>query len=305
MNYFTTSLFNPAIAIAIASTFFLASSCSSAGKLGTPMMHKQGHPDREQGGGPMPHHGSDSTMPHRGKHNALQSTHLQLVVPPDIKPNTPFSLVLKIVDASGQPISNFETFHEKLLHLIIVSDNLSTFQHIHPEYQQNGQFEVTTSLPTPGQYTLFADYKPAGSQQRVSVSTVSVPGTEEAAPSAQFNTEKLVENAVVTLTRPKSALKVGEDTMLEFELKDATSKAPIALQPYLGELGHLVIIHNTQTLTEENYIHAHAMPNTPTGTVAFHTRFPRAGLYKMWGQFNREGKIITADFWVNVTESSQ
>ncbi len=267
-------------------------------------MHKQGHSGTEQQSGSMEHGGHDSTMPHGGGHHASLSTKLQLIAPPDIKPNTPFPLTLTITDSSGNPISNFETTHEKLLHLIVVSDNLTTFQHIHPEYRQSGQFEVTTSLPKPGKYTLFADYKPAGSQQQVSVATVSVPGTAETAPTATFDTEKVVEKTVIRLTLPKSELKAGEDAMLQFDLKDATSQAPVTLQPYLGNLGHLVIISNTSTLGEENYLHTHAMPNTPTGTVAFHTQFPRAGLYKMWGQFNRDGKIITADFWVNVPESS-
>ncbi|BCL38001.1 hypothetical protein [Nostoc sp. MS1] len=30
------------------------------------------------------------------------------------------------------------------------------------------------------------------------------------------------------------------------------------------------------------------------------TKFPKPGKYKLWGQFNRNGKIVTADFWVNV-----
>ncbi|WP_302850056.1 hypothetical protein [Sphaerospermopsis torques-reginae] len=42
------------------------------------------------------------------------------------------------------------------------------------------------------------------------------------------------------------------------------------------------------------------MKNTPDGTVKFHTKFPQSGTYKMWMQFDRNGKIKTADFWVNV-----
>ncbi len=53
-------------------------------------------------------------------------------------------------------------------------------------------------------------------------------------------------------------------------------------------------------LTEADYIHTHAMKNTTTGEVYFITSFPSAGKYKLWEQFNRNGKIVTADFWVNV-----
>ncbi len=72
------------------------------------------------------------------------------------------------------------------------------------------------------------------------------------------------------------------------------------LQPYLGEKGHLVIIKNSQKLTKSDYIHAHALKNSPTGEIDFATSFPQPGKYKLWLQFNRNGKINTADFWVNV-----
>ncbi len=37
-----------------------------------------------------------------------------------------------------------------------------------------------------------------------------------------------------------------------------------------------------------------------TPTVMGHTEFPTGGLYKLWGQFQRNGKVITVPFVVNV-----
>jgi hypothetical protein len=42
------------------------------------------------------------------------------------------------------------------------------------------------------------------------------------------------------------------------------------------------------------------MKDTPAAQVSFMTSFPTPGKYKLWGQFNRNGKIVIADFWVNV-----
>jgi len=53
-------------------------------------------------------------------------------------------------------------------------------------------------------------------------------------------------------------------------------------------------------LTEADYIHAHAIKDTLAGQVHFMTIFPQPGKYKVCGQFNRQGKILTADLWVNV-----
>jgi hypothetical protein len=42
------------------------------------------------------------------------------------------------------------------------------------------------------------------------------------------------------------------------------------------------------------------MKGTPAGRVEFMAKFPQPGKYKMWGQFDRGGKVIVADFWVDV-----
>ncbi len=39
--------------------------------------------------------------------------------------------------------------------------------------------------------------------------------------------------------------------------------------------------------------------------VAAHTAFPRAGLYKLWAQFQRGGKVISVPFIVRVPEGEQ
>jgi hypothetical protein len=284
------------LGLAIAAPLFFLQACSSSGnsrepRTRNPEMH---HMNDGMGRGHGFHDGS------HGRSNASVATQAKFSSRPQITSNKPVQLAIEISDSAGNPIANFETFHEKLMHLIVVSDNLQTFDHIHPEYKGNGKFEVMATFPKPGNYTLFLDYKPAGATQRVSILKESVPGTEAKTSPAVFAKEKTIGNTQVQLTLPSSALKAGQDIMLQFELKDTASKAPVTLQPYLGELGHLVIIQSVQNLTGDRYIHTHAMPNTPTGTVAFHTHFPEPGLYKLWGQFDRDGKIITADFWVNV-----
>ncbi len=42
-------------------------------------------------------------------------------------------------------------------------------------------------------------------------------------------------------------------------------------------------------------------PKSGGPDVMFHTNFPKPGLYKVWGQFQHKGKIITANYVVNVT----
>ncbi len=208
-------------------------------------------------------------------------------------------LAIDIKAKSGQAIDKFETFQTKKMHLIIVSDDLQTFSHVHPTYQQQGRFEVQANFPQGGNYTLISDYKPESQAEQVSLMQVKVAGKPASAPKLDFTKAKSIGDTKVQLTTDN--LKAGKETMLVFKMQQANGQPVSDLQPYLGERGHLVIMKSSDPLTRADYIHAHAVQHGTGGEVHFMTTFPKAGKYKMWGQFNRSGKIVTADFWVNVS----
>jgi hypothetical protein len=230
---------------------------------------------------------------------ATATAQATLSVPESIVSNQSVLLSIEVQDLNGEAINDFATFQEKLMHLIVVSDDLQVFHHIHPTYRGNGRFEVNESFPQSGQYTLFSDYKPAGGSENVSVLKVSVPGTAPVAPAIDLSRTKTIASTKVDLSVP-ATISAQQEVTLTFNLKDATTNQAIAVQPYLGEQGHLVVVRQTEALTRTDYIHAHALRNTPAGQVSFVTQFPRTGMYKLWGQFNRNGEIVIADFWVNV-----
>ena len=60
--------------------------------------------------------------------------------PPSTGEGELIRIAFKLPD--GSSVNDFERTHEKLLHLIIVSQDLSYFNHIHPEYKGGGVFEV-------------------------------------------------------------------------------------------------------------------------------------------------------------------
>jgi hypothetical protein len=252
-----------------------------------------------------PHNGhnmGDSYNEHSG-HSQLEPANAtaKLTLPSKITPNAPVPIAIEIKDKNGKVIANFDKFQEELMHLIVVSDDLQSFQHIHPAYKGNGRFEVQVYFPYSSNYTLFSDYKVAGKAEQVSVLKAPVPGQSPAKLKIDLATTKTFDNTQVNLKLSKSEIQAGQEVHLIFNLQDAaTKKPPTDLKPYLGERGHLVILKQSSTLTQADYIHAHAMKNTPDHEVHFIARFPKPGKYKMWGQFNRNGKIITADFWVTV-----
>ncbi|MEA5572663.1 hypothetical protein [Calothrix sp. UHCC 0171] len=243
-------------------------------------------------------HGNHSTNSKLESANAIA----KLTVATKITPKTPVDLVIDIQDKAGKTIDNFDQFQEQLMHLIIVSNNLEYFHHIHPTYKGKGRFEVETDFPQPGGYTLFSDYKVAGKAEQVSILNTQVSGASaNSTAKIDLATTKTFGNTQANLKLSQPTIKAGENVHLIFNLLDtASNQPPKDLQNYLGERGHLVILKQSSPLTEADYIHAHAMKDTPEGEIHFMTSFPKPGKYKMWGQFNRNGKIITADFWIDV-----
>lgn len=231
-----------------------------------------------------------------------KSFQAKMTVPDEISQGRAFPIKILIRGDRGQNVSDFDMFQEKRMHLILVSDDLELFRHLHPEHKGNGYFLTETMLPEAGPYTLFCDYKPTGQKEQVSILKLSVKGTKQIPePVNAKRTEKIVEDTEISLNFSPEKVKPNEEITLKFDLKQAADGLPAkGLQPYLGEKGHLVVIRKSTALTASNYIHAHAMKEGGASEIKFMTRFPDAGIYKLWCQFNREGKILIADFWINV-----
>ncbi|BAU15789.1 hypothetical protein LEP3755_63540 (plasmid) [Leptolyngbya sp. NIES-3755] len=239
----------------------------------------------------------------RNGHSSVESTvttQAALETDGNLIVNQPKKLTIAIQDAQGKAISKFDPFQEKLMHLIVVSNDLQVFQHLHPTYKDNGQFEVETALPQAGTYTLISDYKPAGKAEAVSLLKVQVPGTPPATPAIDLQRSKTIDATKVDLSLSAPTVKAGQEVTIAFDLKDTSGKPIQDLKPYLGEQGHLVVLRQSEDLTKADYVHAHAMKGTPAGRVEFMAKFPQPGKYKLWGQFNRNGKIVVSDFWLDV-----
>ena len=52
--------------------------------------------------------------------------------------------------------------HEKELHLVVVSRDLGTYAHVHPERDAAGTWTVTAPALPPGSYRVYADFVPTG-----------------------------------------------------------------------------------------------------------------------------------------------
>ena len=121
-------------------------------------------------------------------------------------------------------------------------------------------------------------------------------------------------------------VRAGEDVTLRFRVRDPTG-APATLEPYLGMAAHAVIaktdgavfvhLHPAGTVSmaaQEVFTLRDRGDTTPTGhlrlpsdTVMQHAMrlpdelsfpyvFPRAGVYRVWVQVRRAGRVLTGVF---------
>ncbi|SDE48314.1 hypothetical protein SAMN02799630_05523 [Paenibacillus sp. UNCCL117] len=199
---------------------------------------------------------------------------------------------------NGKPIENFDTNHEKKLHLIIVSQDLSFFNHIHPEFKGNGVFEIVTQFPAGGDYKLIADFVPTGGSAMTQMEWIHVEGTPGQTEPIQPSPGLTAALNGKQVTLQVDQLAAGKELTLTYTIKDEKTKAPITnLQPYLGAVGHVVIL----TADAEQYLHVHPVDEKASGPDAkFMTTFPKSGVYKIWGQFKHNDQVITVPFVVKV-----
>ncbi len=218
-----------------------------------------------------------------------------------IEPNKEvmLSFTPKKKNAEGEQVA-LEIEHEKKIHLILVSDDLSWFDHIHPEYNADGSYTVPAKFPAPGKYKAFADYKPSGAGHVVDKVDINVAGSAPAAKS--FTTDKLAGNSgnySFELRPATGKLLTGAQMHISGIVKqDGKEIDANTLDNYLGAKAHFVMV----SLNEKEYLHVH--PSVENGQFDLHTTFDKPGIYRGWAQFNAGGKLHTIDFTFNVTQGT-
>ncbi len=226
---------------------------------------------------------------------------------------SPTEYSFSIVDEQGNTLKDFAVTHTKQMHVIVVRKDLAYFQHVHPEFDPaTGKFTLKgLTFPTNGPYRIFADFAPANAQMDSTGMPLAVTLSEDviAGDSAKYAPQPLgSQENVKTFDGYKVSLGThgslvsGSESMLMFSLSQ-NGKPITDLEPYLGALGHSVILREGNL----DFIHAHPMEDVnsqQTGTVDFMVDFPEAGVYKVFTQFQRAGKVFTTDFVVSVSQGT-
>jgi hypothetical protein len=202
--------------------------------------------------------------------------------------------------------------HTKDIHLIVVSDDLGTFMHVHPAFS-GGHFTETLHVPRAALYHVFVDVTPAGLGQQVFRFDLPF-GSAARTPVTRSVPTHVAVAGPYRVTLDPLILQTSAATMLTVRIAKGARPAS-DLTPYLGAAAHGVFIH----YADWTYLHVHAasgaaqsdagsmpgmsgMAMTSSASVGptmmLHVTARERGAYRAWLEFRGGGTVYAAAFWL-------
>lgn len=215
-------------------------------------------------------------------------------------------------------VRSYDVDMTKLLHMIVVSDDLTDFQHIHPVLHPDGHFTIDFHTAHKGLYHVYIDGIAHGYGRQVFRFDIPVGSAKPAAvrhlnPSGNSSR---VGPYVVTLDPVR--VPFGEIVTIEVHITK-NGKPATDLHPYLGAMAHGVFVG----INDLAYMHAHgmsekmldaagadcgdammlAMPPLPPQSIvpasfAFDILAPSGQDYDFWLQFRGGSTLYAAPFLI-------
>jgi hypothetical protein len=228
---------------------------------------------------------------------------------------------------TGALATRFERVHERAYHLFVISQDMTHFEHIHPEQLGDGTWTIDVTLPKAGHYTVLSDFLPTGGSSQLIARPLVTAGFRGALAddSAHLMPDashvKVVDGLTATVSYDPPTFVAGLYGHLNFHLTDTASGRPVTdLQTYLGAFGHTLIMSEDML----DYVHSHSLDVLnasdddsepqfviPPGAdlealrggpdVTFDGLMPKPGRYRAWTQFRRHDTVhtFTTTFTVN------
>jgi YHS domain-containing protein len=239
------------------------------------------------------------------------------------KPVT-ITFALRYAD-TGEPVREFERVHERLLHLVMVSDDLAWFEHQHPTRVGDGSFKLTWSFPKPGRYFLYVDFTPSDGDNQLKILPLAVGGGPERPRPLRADSQRVKQAGEyrIELAVQPEPLRMERATLLTYTIRDRQGRPVRDMQPFIGAMGHLFAVsadgrevvhtHALQGTSEAGGPlpgamggdHLHVTPRMVTErgpSFTFKFTPPTGGLYKLWAQFMRQNRVVTVPFTLPVAD---
>jgi len=249
-------------------------------------------------------------------------------VPAEITAGSQATIMFLLRDDKNKPIKDLVITHDRLIHVVIISEDLSVFGHIHAEdigpitteMRESARFPVRYTFPKAGKYNIAVDFA-YGGRGYSELLDLEVGGSP-AMGSVQkdLSHEKDFNGYLVKLTISPETPVAGKETTLRYTF--TKNGRPVAdIEPYLSAAMHLAVINEG---VQHYFIHAHgdrpgAMQHrgheghmalhmghsVPAGAkfgpeIEANVVFPVRGTYKIFSEIQHDGKVRLIEFMVEV-----
>jgi hypothetical protein len=217
---------------------------------------------------------------------------------------TGLPVAFRILGPDGAPAAGYTPVQTVPLHLYVVREDLSHYQHLHPRLDGD-TWRTAVDVPDGGVYRMYAEFTPPERAGNLHPHLLSVrfiitgDTSHEPVPVA----EPAVDVGPFTVDRMDGTadLAAGRATALRFQIRDARGDPVAALEPYLGAFAH---VSSFDVLTMAmTHLHPIVAPNAgppADGVLTFHTNWSAYGEQRLFLQFQVAGRLYLAPFTVVV-----
>jgi hypothetical protein len=234
-----------------------------------------------------------------------------------VRPGKPVVVAFTIDQPSGSALVDYKrgAGPHTGIHLIIVREDLSVIIHRHPKVGPDGAVRQPIVFPKPGPYRVLVDAYPnlSGPLRNFQLTTdVRVAGAYRPQPLPPPTSSDRVGGYTVKL-RGAGRLKAIDPTYVNATVVDAAGR-PVTFVPWYGALAHAIFFRKGSL----DYFHTHVCTPNATGCTSIlgGTRavgrsskpgrlnvvvlVPLPGTWRLFLQFQANGKVLTAPFTLRV-----
>lgn len=247
---------------------------------------------------------TDGSTPSDGP-KLITEFNLAVTADPDpVVAGTPSELWYSFTDQDDEPIDTLQQNHHRMVHVLMISEDLSSFQHVHHEdyYEvttdvlKTATYHIPATLPYAGNYLVAFDYAYANAYLQTTYD-LAVTG-EPPMPWPEPDSDTLVEvpGYVATLsfeTPPVAGFEAHWSVHVETDAGEPVTD----IVQWLGADAHCVIAASDLAFIQHTHAYVagmeavppdHDMPHEHDGPdIPFRMTLPVAGRYAMWAQFAR------------------
>lgn len=189
--------------------------------------------------------------------------------------------------------ADLEVVHEKKIHMLVFDRSLTQFFHVHPEFKANS-WKVNTDIPTNGKYRVYIEGKQRTSGEFTASNFIQVKeGNAEIAPPNNVTPQKSGKQGESVVTLSGDTFSTTQDSHIRLTFSRTDGQRP-KITNYLGAKAHVVIT----PVDGSELLHVHPMEEGSDIALGLHTRFKKAGDYRMWIEFIDHGVKRTIPLWV-------